>query len=156
MEKKKNIIIILDKIRHEKETSHEAIGVKKEEIDNCARQICAEHNTFGDIMKHLKLSGSEIRQALREVIDIDKPKLRLSKAIVRLWKKKGIKKITIGQYIATEILMRGMIDESEKELALIEKELASAKKTLEVIQVKVIPIKAIPIKMIPRTLQNFD
>lgn len=156
MGKEENIIIILDKIKHEKKVSYEAIGVKKEDIADCVKQIFAKHNNFGDLLKYLGLSEHEVSQALKETLTTNKSKLRLSRAIVRLWTKKNKKAITLREYVATEILMWGMITEFEERFAGLKRELTLTGEKIKVTLIEVVPRELILREVIPRALRRFD
>jgi len=104
--------IVLNEIDHNQEMLYEAIGASKEEVANCLKQIGARHRIHGTLLEELSLSKDEILQTTKEM---KANKLKPSKAIANLWKKRGRKQITLRECVGTRVLLWSMKRELNKE-----------------------------------------
>ena len=104
--------IVLNKIDHNQEMFHKAIGVGQEEVVNCVKQIGARHRILRTLLEELRLSTDEILQTTKEMTANN---LQMSKAIANLWKKRDRKQITLRECVGTNILLWKMIKELRKE-----------------------------------------
>ena len=96
-------IMILDQI----DPDHLYISIKNKEVAICINQILADHAILETLMEELELTVDDILWVMREMMIKD---LKISEGIVRLWKKRGRKQITLRECAGTNILLWKMIN----------------------------------------------
>lgn len=129
----KEKIIALKEINHNKNTLHEAIGAKREELLECENQILAQNASMGDILRELGLNVDEVVDLIKEMSRAGYPKV--SEAIVYFWEKQGRRQITLREYVEADLLLKTMIAELKKEF--IKECLARAAERLKKIQLQI-------------------
>lgn len=70
---------------------------------------------LGALLEELGFSANEVLNTVKAVLFA--PHLKTSEAIAYLWKKRGRQRISLREYVKTDILLEKMINEFKKELA---------------------------------------